>query len=59
MSKRMIQMLAVLLAVVALLGFIKFQQIQAAIAGGKAWAPPPETVTTVVANPQTWQSWMP
>ncbi len=54
MSKRMIQMLAVLIAVVALLGFIKFQQIQAAIAGGKAWAPPPETVTTVVARTEDW-----
>lgn len=54
MSKRMLQMLAVLIAVVALLGFIKFQQIQAAIAGGKAWAPPPETVTTVVAQTEDW-----
>ena len=54
MSKRMIQMLAVLLAVVGVLAFIKFQQIQAAISGGKGYAPPPETVTTVVAKTENW-----
>ena len=54
MSKRMIQMLAVLLAVVGVLAFIKFQQIQAAISGGKGYAPPPETVTTVVAKTEDW-----
>lgn len=50
----MFQMLAIVLAIVAVLGFVKFQQIQAAIAAGKSFAPPPETVTTVVAKTQDW-----
>jgi len=54
MNKRMIQMLAVVTVVVAILGFIKFQQIQAAIAGGRSFQPPPEPVTTVVARVQKW-----
>ena len=56
MTKRMLQMLAVVAVVVAILGFVKFQQIQAAIAGGKAYRPPPESVTTIVASQQQWQS---
>ena len=54
MNKRMFQMLAVVLAFVATIGFIKFQQIQTAIAAGKSYSPPPEPVTTVVATPQGW-----
>jgi membrane fusion protein (multidrug efflux system) len=50
----MIQMLAVVVVVVAALGFVKFQQIQAAIAQGKSFKMPPEAVTTIVAKPQTW-----
>ena len=56
MNKRMIQMLAAVLVVVAALGFVKFQQIQAAMAMGKSYAPPPEAVTTLVARPQQWQA---
>ena len=56
MKKRMFQMLAAVLVVVAALGFVKFQQIQAAIAGGKSYQPPPEAVTTIVARSQNWQS---
>ncbi|NOT34850.1 MAG: efflux RND transporter periplasmic adaptor subunit [Candidatus Eisenbacteria bacterium] len=55
MQKRMIQMLAIVVVVVAILGFIKFQQIQAAMSAGKSFQPPPETVTTVVAKSQDWQ----
>ena len=54
MNKRMIQMLAIVLVFVAIIGFIKFQQISAAIAGGKAFTPPPEAVTTVVASADEW-----
>jgi membrane fusion protein (multidrug efflux system) len=50
----MIQMLAIVLAVVATLGFVKFQQISKAIAGGKAFTPPPEAITTVVAEKSEW-----
>jgi membrane fusion protein, multidrug efflux system len=54
MNKRMLQMLTVVAVVVASLGFVKFQQIQAAIAMGRSYAPPPEAVTTIVARPQPW-----
>jgi membrane fusion protein, multidrug efflux system len=54
MNKRMLQMLTVVAVVVAGLGFVKFQQIRAAIAMGRSYAPPPEAVTTIVARPQQW-----
>lgn len=54
MNKRMFQMLAAVLAFVAIIAFVKFQQISAAIAAGKSFSPPPEAVTTIVANPQGW-----
>ena len=56
MSKRMIQMLVVVLIIVAALGFVKFRQIQAGMAAGKAFTMPPETVTTVVCQPARWES---
>ena len=54
MLKRMIVMLTVTLVIVAGLGFVKFQQIQTAIAQGAAFQPPPEAVTTVVAQQEEW-----
>src|SRR5688572_12005034 len=54
MAKRMIVMLTVTLALVAGLGFVKFQQIQTAIAQGAAFQPPPEAVTTIVAQQEDW-----
>jgi membrane fusion protein (multidrug efflux system) len=54
MLKRMIGMLTVTLLIVAGLGFVKFQQIQTAIAEGAAFQPPPEAVTTVVAQQEQW-----
>ncbi len=54
MAKRMIVMLAVAAAFIASLGFVKFQQIQTAIAQGAAFQPPPEAVTTIVAAQETW-----
>ena len=56
MRKRMIQMLAAVFVFLAVVGFVKFQQIQAAIAGGKSYSPPPEAVTTIVARPQQWKA---
>jgi membrane fusion protein (multidrug efflux system) len=53
-NKRMFQMLAVVVAFIAIIAFVKFQQIQTAIAAGKSFSPPPEPVTTVVAKPQGW-----
>ncbi len=55
MKKHMFQMLAAVLAIVATLGFVKFQQIQAAIAAGKSFAPPPESVTSVVVKQERWE----
>jgi membrane fusion protein (multidrug efflux system) len=56
MLKRMIGMLAVTLLIVAGLGFVKFQQIQTAIAQGAAYQAPPEAVTTIVAEQERWPS---
>ena len=54
MAKRMILMLLLTGAVVAGLGFVKFQQIQTAIAEGAAFKAPPEAVTSIVAAQETW-----
>jgi len=56
MLKRMIVMVAATLTVVAGLGFVKFKQIQTAIAQGAAYVPPPEAVTTIVAAEEQWPS---
>ncbi|HXD16594.1 MAG TPA: efflux RND transporter periplasmic adaptor subunit [Vicinamibacterales bacterium] len=56
MAKRMFVMLTVTLVFVAGLGFVKFKQIQTAIAQGAAFQPPPEAVTTVVAEQERWPS---
>ena len=54
MAKRMILMLVVAVAFIAGLGFVKFRQIQTAVAQGASFQPPPEAVTTVVAKPEKW-----
>jgi membrane fusion protein (multidrug efflux system) len=54
MAKRMIVMLTVTTMFVAGLGFVKFKQIQTAIAQGAAFQPPPEAVTTIVAGQEEW-----
>jgi membrane fusion protein, multidrug efflux system len=56
MAKRMILMLVVLLAIVGGLGFAKYKQVEAAIAMGASFQPPPTAVTTVVAHHDTWPS---
>ena len=56
MAKRMILMLALTTVFVAALGFVKFRQIQTAIAQGAAFQPPPEAVTTIVAQSEQWAS---
>jgi len=56
MAKRMFLMLAVLAAVIGGLGFVKFRQIQAAVAQGANFQPPPTAVTTVVAKEESWPS---
>ncbi|MGH9784360.1 MAG: efflux RND transporter periplasmic adaptor subunit [Terriglobia bacterium] len=54
MAKRMILMLTVTAALIGALGFVKFRQIQEAMAQGAAFQPPPEAVTTVVAQRERW-----
>ena len=49
-------MLAAVAAVVGGLGFVKFRQVEAAIAQGASFQPPPTAVTTVVAQRETWPS---
>ena len=56
MVKRMVVTLGVMVAIVAALGFVKFQQIQTAIAQGASFQPPPDAVTTVVASEAQWPS---
>jgi membrane fusion protein (multidrug efflux system) len=56
MNKRMFQMLILVLAFVAVIGYVKFQQISTAIAAGKSFQPPPEAVTTTVAAATEWAS---
>jgi len=56
MLKRMLLMLAVVLALLAGLGFVKFRQIQTAIAQNSHFQMPPTAVTTVVAHRETWPS---
>src|SRR5437879_12673053 len=56
MAKRMILMLAVVITLLAGLGFVKYRQIQAAVAQNGNFQPPPEPVTTIVAQRQNWRS---
>jgi membrane fusion protein (multidrug efflux system) len=56
MLKRMLVTLAATIAIVAALGFVKFKQIQTAIAQGAAFKMPPEAVTTIVVRRETWPS---
>src|SRR5262249_41371162 len=54
MAKRVIVTLGIAIAIIATLGFVKFKQIQTAIAEGAAFQPPPEAVTTIVAAEDEW-----
>lgn len=54
MLKKTILTLVVMLVLFTGLGFVKFRQIQAAIAQGAAFQPPPEAVTTILAQRDQW-----
>lgn len=56
MAKRMILMLAVTVVLLAGLGFVKFRQIQSAVAQAAHFQPPPDAVTTIVARQEKWPS---
>lgn len=55
MKKRMVLMLAVVIAFLAIIGSVKFFQIKSAMAQGN-WQPPPEAVTTIVAKSESWDT---
>jgi membrane fusion protein (multidrug efflux system) len=50
----MILMLTITIGLVVALGFVKFRQIQEAMAQNAAFQPPPEAVTTIVAKHEKW-----
>jgi membrane fusion protein (multidrug efflux system) len=54
MAKRMFLMLMVVVALMATLAFVKFRQFQAMAAQFAAMQPPPEAVTTIVAERADW-----
>src|ERR1700730_1182348 len=54
MLKRMLVMIVVMSVIIGVLGFINFKQIQVAIAQGAAFQPPPEAVTTILAQQEQW-----
>jgi membrane fusion protein (multidrug efflux system) len=56
MAKRMVIMLLLMAALVGGLGFLKYRQVEAAIAMGASFQMPPTSVTTVVAKRETWPS---
>jgi len=49
-------MLLAVFAFLAIIGSFKFFQIKAAIAQGMSYTPPPEAVTTTIAQPVEWDS---
>jgi len=57
MAKRMLLMLGVMVALITALGFIKFKQVETAVHAG-AFQPPPEAVTSVVAQKEQWPASM-
>ena len=56
MAKRMILMLVAMSILIAGLGFVKIRQFQAMAEQFAAMQPPPEAVTTIVAERQEWPS---
>jgi membrane fusion protein, multidrug efflux system len=53
-KKRMFVMLAAVAVFVTAVGFVKYKQIQTAVAQASSFQPPPEAVTTVVAKQESW-----
>jgi len=56
MAKRFILMLVIVAALVGGLAFVKYRQVETAIAAGASFAPPPTAVTTVIAKRESWPS---
>jgi membrane fusion protein, multidrug efflux system len=58
MARRMILMLGVVLVLLTALGFVKFRQIQTAVAAGASFRPPAVAVTSIVAKQEDWAATM-
>ena len=58
MARRMALTVGVLLLVIGGLGFVKFRQIQSAMAAGASFQMPPEAVTSIVAKQEVWPATM-
>jgi membrane fusion protein (multidrug efflux system) len=56
MAKRMIVVLLLMAALIGGLGFVKYRQVESAIAAGASFQMPPTSVTTVIAKRETWPS---
>jgi membrane fusion protein (multidrug efflux system) len=56
MAKRLIIVLLLMVALIGGLGFVKYRQVESAIAAGASFQMPPTSVTTVVAKQETWPS---
>ncbi len=55
MLKRFLIMLGTVFVIVLIIGFFKFRQIQAGMAMGAKFAPPPSAVSTFLVDQQEWQ----
>lgn len=56
MKKRLLLSLLGLLLLIGILAGIKGLQISKMVESGKSFAPPPETVTTAQAHPESWET---
>jgi membrane fusion protein (multidrug efflux system) len=56
MAKRMIIVLLLMAGLIGGLGFIKYRQVESAIAAGASFSIPATSVTTVIAKRETWPS---
>lgn len=55
MLKRMLLMLLVMAGFLGGVGFLKFRQVQGAMARSSTFQPPPEAVTTIIAAREEWE----
>lgn len=56
MAKRMFIVLLLMAAIIGGLGFVKYRQVESAIAAGASFQIPPTSVSTVIAKRETWPS---
>lgn len=57
MAKKMVLMLGVIVVLLTTLGFVKFKQVESAVHAA-AFQPPPEAVTSIVAEREQWPAMM-